>query len=70
MEAKRWINATGPLCVRLFLFYSDQCEELRPIISKMNQDEVCKERAQQLKLKAEQKKVEAEGKCNLTIFFS
>eukprot|EP00731_Ephydatia_muelleri_P034004 Em0044g24a len=40
--------------------WSDQCEELRAVITKMNQDEICKERAQQLKLKAELKQREVE----------
>lgn len=44
-----------------YRFCSDQCEELRAIVTKMNQDEICKERAQQLKLKAELKQREEEG---------
>lgn len=35
---------------------------MRAVITKMNQDEICKERAQQLKLKAELKQREVEGK--------
>lgn len=48
--------------MNILYYYSDQCEELRAIITKRNQDEICKERAEQLKLKAELKQREVEGK--------
>lgn len=36
----------------------DQCEDLRSILSKRHQDEVCRDRGEQLRLKEEEKKKE------------
>lgn len=38
--------------------YRDQCEDLRSILSKRHQDEVCRDRAEQLRLKEEERKKE------------
>lgn len=43
-----------------FYFDRDQCEDLRSILSKRHQDEVCRDRAEQLRLKQEEKKREQE----------
>ena len=40
--------------------YRDQCEDLRYILSKRHQDEVCKDRAEQLRLKEEERKKQQE----------
>ena len=42
----------------LILYYRDQCEDLRSILSKRHQDEVCRDRAEQLRLKEEERKKE------------
>ncbi len=39
----------------------DQCEELRGFLTKRHQDEVCRERGEQLRLKQEQRKRMEEG---------
>ena len=39
--------------VKLCLFFRNQCEELRSTLSKRQQDEVCVERLEQLRLKEE-----------------
>ena len=41
-------------------FARDQCEDLRSILSKRHQDEVCRDRAEQLRLKEEERKKERE----------
>ena len=46
----------------LFLYNRSQCEELRGLQFKKNQDEVCRERANQLVLKQEEKQRKKEGK--------
>ena len=43
----------------------DQCEELRGILSKRHQDEVCQERAEQLRLKAEEKRIKEQGSTSV-----
>ena len=41
--------------------WRDQCEEMRSILVKRNQDDVCLERAEQLRLKAEQRERQKQG---------
>ena len=40
-----------------------QCEELRAVLTKRHQDEVCQDRAEQLRMKQETKQREQEGKA-------
>ena len=42
------------------MFARNQCEDLRSILSKRHQDEVCRDRAEQLRLKEEERKKEQE----------
>ena len=44
------------------MYNRSQCEELRGLQFKKNQDEVCRERANQLVLKQEEKQRKKEGK--------
>lgn len=39
----------------------NQCEELRAVVTKRHQDEVCMDRAEQLRMKEEAKQREEEG---------
>ena len=41
--------------------WRDQCEEMRSLLTKKHQDEVCIERSEQLRLKAERKEREKQG---------
>ena len=42
--------------------WRDQCEEMRALLVKRNQDNVCVERAEQLRLKAEEKERQKQGR--------
>lgn len=46
----------------MYIYYScsDQCEELRSIQSKRNQDEICRERNEQILLKEEERRQQEE----------
>ena len=50
------------------LYYRDQCEELRAILTRRYGDEVCRDRAEQLRLKDEKRKREQESM--FTVLFS
>lgn len=41
--------------------WRDQCEEMRSLLTKKHQDEVCIERSEQLRLKAERNEREKQG---------
>lgn len=41
--------------------WRDQCEEMRSLLTKKHQDEVCLERSEQLRLKTERKEREKQG---------
>ena len=43
--------------------WRNQCEEMRSLLSKRYQDEVCMERKEQLRFKAEMKEREKQGTC-------
>ena len=43
------------------LYYRDQCEELRAILTRRYGDEVCRDRAEQLRLKEEERKRQQES---------
>lgn len=44
----------------MYYSFSEQCEELRSVQSKRNQDEVCRERNEQILLKEEERKQQEE----------
>ena len=46
--------------------WRDQCEEMRSLLVKRNQDEVFQDRAEQIRQKAEEQKRQLEGECTVT----
>ena len=47
--------------------YRGQCEELRAVLSKRHQDEVCQERAEQLRMKQETQQKEQQGQLTIHV---
>jgi len=57
------------LCVVVHVWKCrDQCEELRAILTKRHGDEVCRERAEQLRLKEEERRKRQEGELYIHLY--